>query len=176
MSFTISMYAVGFPGMTDLVVQLQYFIVNKVEDGRYLTKSNKICAKHFFYHFRQNRRRFMTLVSTIEFSSTHRLVALSRNHFRHFRFQKSKWRPSDKQNRQQKRRSRRPNWVPHGSYGKRREHISLSYGNNTTSLSWPSGGHFVCLMPAILVYRLSKIKFASHRGVYMKIPHVVRES
>ena len=44
-----------------------------------------------------------------------------------------------------------------------REHISLSC-------------HFVCLMVAILVYRLSKIMFASHRGVYMKILHVVRES
>ena len=49
------------------------------------------------------------------------------------------------------------------------EHISLSYGNNTASRSWPSGGHFVCLMTAILVYRLSKIMFASHRGVYIKI-------
>ena len=45
------MYAVDFPGMPDLVVQVQHFIVNKVEDGRHLTKSNKICAKHFFYHF-----------------------------------------------------------------------------------------------------------------------------
>ena len=51
------------------------------------------------------------------------------------------------------------------------EHISLSFGNNTASLSWPSGGHFVCLMTAILVYRLSKIMFASHRGVYIKILH-----
>ena len=55
------------------------------------------------------------------------------------------------------------------------EHISLYFGNNTASLSWSSGGHFVCLMTAILVYRLSKIMFASHRGVYMKILHVVRE-
>ena len=39
------------------------------------------------------------------------------------------------------------------------------------ALSWPSGGHFDCLMPAILVYRLSKIMFASHRGVYSKILH-----
>ena len=46
------------------------------------------------------------------------------------------------------------------------EHISLSFGNNTASLSWPSGGHFVCLMTAILVYSLSKIMFASHKGVY----------
>ena len=30
---------------------------------------------------------------------------------------------------------------------------------------WP----FVCLMTPILVYRLSKIMFASHRGIYMKI-------
>ena len=51
------------------------------------------------------------------------------------------------------------------------EHISLSFGNNTASLSWPSGGHFVCLMTASLVYRLSKIMFASHRGVYDKILH-----
>ena len=50
------------------------------------------------------------------------------------------------------------------------DHISLSFGNNTASLSWPSGGHFVCLMTAILVYRLSKIMFASHRE-YMKILH-----
>ena len=50
-----------------------------------------------------------------------------------------------------------------------REHIALSFGNNTASLSWPSGGHIVCLMTSILVYRLSKIMFASHRGVYMKI-------
>ena len=46
------------------------------------------------------------------------------------------------------------------------EHISLSFGNDIASLSWPSGGHIVCLMTAILVYRLSKIMFASHRGVY----------
>ena len=45
------MYAVGFPGMPDLVVQIHHFIVNKVEDGRNLTKSNKICAKHFFSSF-----------------------------------------------------------------------------------------------------------------------------
>ena len=32
MSFTISMYAVGFPGMPDLVLQVQHFIVNKVEE------------------------------------------------------------------------------------------------------------------------------------------------
>ena len=51
------------------------------------------------------------------------------------------------------------------------EHISLSFGDNTASLSWPSGGHFVCLMTLILVYRLAKIFFASHRGVYMKILH-----
>ena len=51
------------------------------------------------------------------------------------------------------------------------EHISLSFRNNTASLSWPYGGRFVCLMTAILVYRLSKIMFASHRGVYMKILH-----
>ena len=31
-----------------------------------------------------------------------------------------------------------------------REHISLCFGNNTASLLWPSGGHFVCLMTAIL--------------------------
>ena len=42
------MYAVGFPGMPDQVVQVQHFIVNKFEDGRHLTKSNKICGKHFF--------------------------------------------------------------------------------------------------------------------------------
>ena len=48
MSFTILMYSVGFPGMPDLVVQAHYIIVNKVEDVRHLTKSNKICAKHFF--------------------------------------------------------------------------------------------------------------------------------
>ena len=51
------------------------------------------------------------------------------------------------------------------------ENISLSFGSNTASLLWPSGGHFVCLMTAILVYRLSKIMFASHRGIYMKIIH-----
>ena len=51
------------------------------------------------------------------------------------------------------------------------EHIYLSFGNNTASLSWPSGGHFVCLMTPILVYGLSKIMFSSHRGVYMKILH-----
>ena len=51
------------------------------------------------------------------------------------------------------------------------EDISLSFGNNTASLSWPFGGHFVCLLTAILVYGLSKIMFASHRGVYMKILH-----
>ena len=54
------------------------------------------------------------------------------------------------------------------------EHISLSFDNNTASLLWLSGGHFVCLMTAILVdhvYRLSKIRFATHRGVYMKILH-----
>ena len=39
------------------------------------------------------------------------------------------------------------------------------------ALSWPFGGHFVCLMTAILVYGLSNIMFASHRGVYMKILH-----
>ena len=49
------------------------------------------------------------------------------------------------------------------------EHIYLSFGNNTASLSWPSGGHIVCLMTAILVYRLSKVMFACHKGVYMKI-------
>ena len=73
-----------------------------------------------------NRRRLMILVSAIGFSYTHHLVALSRNHFRQFRFQKPKWRPS--------------------------------------------GGHFVCIMTVILVYR-SKSMFASHRGVYMKILH-----
>ena len=51
------------------------------------------------------------------------------------------------------------------------EHISFYFGNNIASLSWLSGGHFVCLMTPILVYRLSKIMFASHRGVYMKILH-----
>ena len=45
------------------------------------------------------------------------------------------------------------------------EHISLSFANITASLSWPFGG----LMTPILVYRLSKIMFASNRGVYMKI-------
>ena len=45
------------------------------------------------------------------------------------------------------------------------EHTSLFF-SNTASLSWPSGSHFVCLMTAILVYRLSKIMFASHRSVY----------
>ena len=39
------------------------------------------------------------------------------------------------------------------------------------ALLWPSGGYFVCLMTAILVYRLSNIMFASHRGVYNKILH-----
>ena len=29
--------------------------------------------------------------------------------------------------------------------------ISLYFGNNTASLSWPFGGHFVCLMTTILV-------------------------
>ena len=42
------MYALGFRGMSDLVVQVQHFIVNKVEDDRHLTKSYKICARHFF--------------------------------------------------------------------------------------------------------------------------------
>ena len=39
------------------------------------------------------------------------------------------------------------------------------------ALAWPSDGHTVCLMTAILVFRLSKIMFASHSGVglYMKI-------
>ena len=45
------MYAVGFPGLPDLVVQAQHFIVNKVEDVRHLTKSNKICAEHLFLSF-----------------------------------------------------------------------------------------------------------------------------
>ena len=39
------------------------------------------------------------------------------------------------------------------------------------AVSWPSDDHFVCLMTATLVYRLSKNMFASHMGVYMKIPH-----
>ena len=39
------------------------------------------------------------------------------------------------------------------------------------ALSWPSDGHFVCLMTTILVYRLSKVMFASHRGIYLKILH-----
>ena len=38
------------------------------------------------------------------------------------------------------------------------------------ALSWPSGGHFVCLMTVILVYRLSNIMFVSHRGVYNENP------
>ena len=114
----------------------------------------------------------MTLVSTIGFFYTHHLVALSRNHFRHFIFQKLKWQPLDKQNWQQRRRSRKLNWLPYGSYGRDgRTHVSLYFGNNTATLSRPSGGHLVCLMTAILVYRLSKIMFASHRGVYMKILH-----
>ena len=40
------------------------------------------------------------------------------------------------------------------------------------ALSWPSGGHFVCLMTAILVYRLSKIMFDSNMGVYINTLHV----
>ena len=34
---------------------VQHFIVDKIEDSRHLTKSNKIRVKHFFYNFRQNR-------------------------------------------------------------------------------------------------------------------------
>ena len=132
-SFTISMYAVGFPGMLDLVVQVQHFIVDKVEDGRHLTKSNKIYAKHFFYHCRQ-KRRFMTLVSTIGFSYTHQLVALSINHFGHFRFQKPKWRPPDKIG---NRGGGGRIGYHMGHMAMTREHISLSFGNNTASLSWP---------------------------------------
>ena len=131
--------------------------MDKIKDGRHLTKSNKTRVKHIFYHFWQNRRRFMILVSTIEFFYTHHLVALSRNHFRHFRFKKPKWRSSDKQNWQQRRKSRKPIWVPHGLYGRgRRTHLYI-FGNNTASLSWPSGGHFVCLITPILLYRLSTI-------------------
>ena len=41
----------------------------------------------------------------------------------------------------------------------------------TYALLWTSGDHFVCLMTAILLYRLSNIMFASHRGLYVKILH-----
>ena len=112
----------------------------------------------------------MTLVSTIGFSYTHHLVALSRNHFRHFRFQTPKWRPRNKiGNRRGGVGSRIEYHIGHMAVTG--EHISLSFGNNTVSLLWPSGGHFVRLMTAFLVYRPSKIMFASHRGVYIKILH-----
>ena len=39
------------------------------------------------------------------------------------------------------------------------------------ALSWPSGGHFVYLMTAILVYKMSNIMFASHMGVYIYENH-----
>ena len=133
-SFTISMYAVGFTGMPDLVVKVQHFIVDKVEDGRHLTKSNKICAKHFYYYFRHNRRRFMTLVSTIGFSHTHQLVALSINHFRHFRNQNGG--QTDKIGNRGGGVGGRIGYHM-GHMGVTREHISLSFGNNTAALSWP---------------------------------------
>ena len=54
----------------------------------------------------------MTLVSTIGFSYTHHLVALSRNRIGY-----------------------------HKDYmAVAGEHISLSFGNNTAPLPWPSGG------------------------------------
>ena len=105
----------------------------------------------------------MTLESTIGFSYTHHLVALSRNYFRHFRFQNGGHQTNKIGNRGGGVRSRFEYHMGHMAVTG--EHISLSFGNNTASLSWPSGGHFVCLMTAILVYRLSKIMFASHRSV-----------
>ena len=47
--------------------------------------------------FRQNRSKFMILVSTITFSHTHHLVALSRKHLRHIKFYKPRRLPSDEQ-------------------------------------------------------------------------------
>ena len=48
----ISVYAVGFLGMQDLVVWpervIQHFIVDKIRDDRQLTKSNKIRVKLIF--------------------------------------------------------------------------------------------------------------------------------
>ena len=70
----------------------------------------------------------MTLVSTIEFSSTHHLVALSRNHFRHFRFQKPETKIAAIRQIKSatEEESRRPSWVPHGSYDRdRRTHIFI---------------------------------------------------
>ena len=42
--------------------KFNHFIVGKIQDDRHLTgeRSNKVFVKQFFYHFRQNRRRFMT--------------------------------------------------------------------------------------------------------------------
>ena len=74
------MYAVGFPGIPDLVVQPEgssTFFVDKIEDGRHLTKSLKFVSNIFFIIL--YRIEFMTLVSTIGFFYTHNLVALSRN-------------------------------------------------------------------------------------------------
>ena len=57
----------------------------------------------------------MTLVSTMGFSYTHHLMALSRNRIGY-----------------------------HKDYmAVAGEHISLSFGNNTASLSWPSGGRLL---------------------------------
>ena len=122
-----------------------------------------------------NRRRFMILVSAIGFSYTHHLVALSRNHFRHFRFQKPKWRPSDKKIGNSGGGVGSRIGYHMGHIAVTGEHIQydlyLLVIIPLPGLSWPSGGHFVCItVTAILVYR-SKSMFASHRGVYMNIIH-----
>ena len=111
----------------------------------------------------------MTFVSTIGFSYTHHLVAISILDTSDSRNQIGGHQTSRIGNRGEGVGSQIGYHMGHMAVTG--EHISLSFDNNTAFLSWPSDGHFVCLMTAILVYRLSKIMFASLRGVYMKIRH-----
>ena len=65
-------------------------------------------------------------------------------------------------------------WLCDGSTNDAYIYVSLKPNEKLhilCALSWPSGGHCVCLMTAIFVYRLSNIMFASHCGIYMKILH-----